>query len=143
LVHPTRWWRDAVAVQDLGFALHRRVIELGDARLRLRPYLDPKVVKTATELGRQASLAGEELHAVVVAASLAAAMDAKVGGRPPLGERSVSADSGGTNLPADLESESTWWVMVAAAFRSPLVRAITVQHPQPATAEQAGSSQGP
>jgi hypothetical protein len=143
LVHPTTWWRDAVAVQDLGFALHRRVIELRDARLRLRPHLDPEVVKTATVLGRQASLAGEELHAVVVAASLAAAMDAKVHGRPPLGERSASAESGGTDLPADLERESAWWVKVATAFRSPLVHTVTVQHPQRATAEQAGSSQGP
>jgi hypothetical protein len=144
LVHPTARWRDAVAVQDLGFALHRRVIELRDARLRLRPYLNPEVAKTATELGRQASLAGEGLHTVVVAASLAAAMDAKVHGRPPLlGERSASADPGGTDLPADLDSESVWWVKVATAFRSPLVRDVIVQHPQRATAEQARSSQGP
>jgi hypothetical protein len=143
LVQPTARWRDAVAVQDLGFALHRRVIELRDARLRLRPDLDPQVAKTATELGRQAGLDGEELQAVVVAASLAAAMDAKAHGQPALGERSASADPGGTDLPANLDSESAWWVKVATAYHSPLVRAVTLQHPQRATAEQAGSSQGP
>lgn len=142
LVHPTTWWRDAVAVPDLDFALHRRVIELRDARLRLRPYLDAEIAQNAAELGRHAGLDGEQLHVVVVAASLVAAMGAKAGGQPAHPGWSAAAEPGGTDLPADLESESAWWMKVAAAYRSPLVRTLIPQHGQPATAEQARSPHG-
>jgi hypothetical protein len=129
LLQPTGRWRDAVAVQDLGFALHRRVIEIRDARLALRPYLDRGVAETATGLGRDAGLDGEELHALVVAATLAAAMDAKACGGHAAEQASAAADPGdaadpGTDLPADLESESAWWLRVAAAYRSPLLGAL-------------------
>jgi Family of unknown function (DUF6545) len=144
LMPPQPRWRDALTMRSIGFALHRRVIEIRDTRLVLRLYLDPGVAVTASTLGRRAGLDGEDLQAAVEAASLAAAIDAKAHGRPAQGEPSASADPGDTDLPADLESESGWWVNVADAYRrSPLLRAGTFQHPQRATAVQARSSQGP
>lgn len=120
LVSPPSPWRDLLSVWDLGFALHRRIIEIRDARLALRPYLDPQVVDAADKLGRQGGLDGEDLRAVVEAASLAAAVQAKAEGcRARTGARTVAAAGG-----ADLESESRWFVKVATAYtRSPLVRA--------------------
>jgi hypothetical protein len=142
LVHPSPRWRDAVAVQDLGFALHRRVIEIRDARLRLRPYRDPQVAEAAAMLGRQAGLDDEDLRAAVEAADLAAAMDAKTHGQPATAEPRTHADPEVNDLNADLESESAWLARVATAFRSPLVRAAIQRPPQP-MAQQSRSPQRP
>jgi hypothetical protein len=138
LVPPTSPWRDALTVWNLDFGLYRRVIELRDARLALRPYLDPRAADTAAELGRQAGLDGEDLRAVVEAASLAAAVHAKDHGRPATGERAASAPAGGP----DVESESRWLVKVAAAYtHSPLVGAVLTR--QRATVPPQGVSKRP
>jgi len=144
LIRPSPRLIDALAVRHLAFRLHRRVIELRDAQLALRPYLDPQVADTACELGRQAGVDGEELRAVVEAASLAAAVDAKTHRRPGSAPEEPAAASGGTDLGADLQSETAWLVKVATAYRSPLMRVVVPQQqPQPATAQQSGSPQGP
>jgi hypothetical protein len=70
---PTGVWRDRLRLRDLAFWLHRRVGEIRDAQLRLRPWRDPRAARTAEELGRQADLDGEDLAAVVEAATLTAA----------------------------------------------------------------------
>jgi hypothetical protein len=139
LVPRPSWWRDALSVRNLGFALHRRIIEMRDAQLQLRPFLDPQAAETATELGRQAGLHGEELRVVAAAASLAAAMDAKVEGQHATGALSALSDPGGTDVPADLESESAWWVKVATAYRSPVVRMVMSQ--QQAVVPRRGTGQ--
>jgi hypothetical protein len=137
LVPPPSRWRDALSVRNLGFALHRRIIEMRDAQLQLRPFLDPQAAETATELGRQAGLEGEELRVVAVAASLSAALHAKVEGQRAAGAGSALADPGGTDVHGDLESESAWWVKVATAYRSPLVRDVMSQ--QRATVPRRGT----
>jgi hypothetical protein len=126
LVAPTRAWRDRFTVRDLHFRLHRRIAEIHDAQLRLRPYRDPRVAEAATELGRQGGLDGEDLQAVVEAASLAAAMHAKAApeaGTPHPRPDTVGQDHG-PSVGADLASEIAWLTQVACAFTdSPLVAA--------------------
>jgi hypothetical protein len=122
LLPPASLFRDALAVRNLGFRLRRDVIEIRDARLALRPYLDPEIAGAAEELGRRAGLSGEELRAVAEAASLAAAVQAKARGRPTTGDRALETPGA-----ADLEGEIAWLVKVAAAYAgSPLVRAVVV-----------------
>jgi len=109
-LHPAR---------DLDFWLYRRVIEIRDAWLALRPYLDDTVADVARRLGRAAGLSGAELDAVVEASVLAAALRAKERERPAaVSAREVPGGS-------DLCGELTWLVPVASAFaRSSVVRAV-------------------
>lgn len=73
---------DALALHDLGFRLYRRVVEIRDGLLALRPHVDPRVAEITRTLCREAGLAHEEVPAVVEAASLAFALRAKEKGRP-------------------------------------------------------------
>jgi hypothetical protein len=128
LAPPAGVWRDRLRARRLEFWLHRRVLEIRDARLALRPYFDPQVAQTTAALGRQAGLDGEDLHAAVEAASLAAAVHAKAHEQPAAADWVSAAAVGGTELAADLESESAWLMKVAAAYaHSPLVRALVAQ----------------
>jgi hypothetical protein len=103
---------------DLDFQLYRRVIEIRDGRLALRPYLDRRVTDTARRLGRAAGLSGSELDATVEAAVLAAAIQAK--------HEQRAADTGSPDAPggSDLPGELAWLVAVSTAFASsPVVSA--------------------
>jgi hypothetical protein len=127
LVPPSARWRDALAVRDLHFRLHGRIMEIHDAQLRLRRYRDPRFAETTAALGRRAGLDGVELRAAVEAASLDAAMRALARRQPVAGARELAPAPGGPDPQreiADLPGEITWLVRVATAFtRSPLVPA--------------------
>ncbi|WDZ86175.1 MAB_1171c family putative transporter [Micromonospora cathayae] len=69
LTHDRRWWRPADR-------LHRRVIEIYDARLVLRPYLSEAVGDQARRRAEEHGLGGDDLAAVVEAAKLRAALAA-------------------------------------------------------------------
>jgi uncharacterized protein DUF6545 len=73
LAPPTGVWRDRFRLRGVEFWLHRRIAEIRDAQLRLRPWRDPHTAGVAEKLGRQAGLDGEDLEAVVEAATLTAA----------------------------------------------------------------------
>jgi Family of unknown function (DUF6545) len=123
---PTGVWRDRRRLRGLEFRLHRRVGEMRDVQLRLRPYLDSRVAEAAATLGHNAGLEGEELGAVVEAASLAAALDAKVHHQLRAGPVATGLTGGdhGSSVGADLSSEVARLTRVAQAFTgSPLVAA--------------------
>ncbi|QMU79574.1 hypothetical protein GXW83_31580 [Streptacidiphilus sp. PB12-B1b] len=111
-----------------GYRLTRRYVEIRDARLELRPFLDPGVAAAAEQAGGRAGLAPDQLAAVVEAARLAAAMRAVALGITP--ERTAlapqrdartGADPGG----ADAAAEIAWLVRVAAALvDSPVVASV-------------------
>jgi hypothetical protein len=103
---------------DMNFRLYRRIIEIRDGCLALRPYLDEEVASRARRLGERAGLDGIELNAAVEAATLTAAIDAKASGRPGLDRAGpVLGTSGGS----DLAGELAWLTKVAGAFaRSPV-----------------------
>src|SRR4029453_7991242 len=56
LVPPGSLWRDALTVRRRGFALYRRIAEIHDAQLALRPHRDPQAAEAAATLARRAGL---------------------------------------------------------------------------------------
>jgi hypothetical protein len=128
---PVAAWRETLRARHLTFRVQRRCTEIRDAQLALRPWLDPQAAGAAEQLGRQAGLDGEQLQAVVEAATLAVAVQAKLAGRAPPRERGAVAGPGGS----DLDSESRWLGRVASAYlHSPVVGAVlsrqrAEQHP--------------
>lgn len=132
LVPPPSPLADALAVRDLGFHLYRRVIEIRDGRLALRAYLAPAVAERARALCTAAGLSAEEAHAVVEAACLAAAMEAKRRGWPASPTPSPLKADGG----ADVDTEVATLGRVARCYRrSPIVRAVLAGLRQGETAE--------
>lgn len=113
--------RPLVALRDLDYALTRRVAEIRDGRLALRPFLDARVTQAANTLAEQAGLVGEDRLTTVEAAQLAFGLRAHRAGvtaaqphpaeAPP---RSVDGYAG----------EIIWLTRVATAYhRSPVVAA--------------------
>jgi len=77
LVPPSGSIADALAPRGTGFRLYRRVVEIRDAQLALRPHFDPRAAAHAATLCRERGITGEEAEAVSEAARLASALRAK------------------------------------------------------------------
>jgi hypothetical protein len=119
LDHPPRTFGSDLGIRDVEYRVLRRVVEIRDARLGLRPYLDSRMAARARCLGERAGLVGEDLRAVIEAAMLAGAIRAKRSGTPRPGDAPP-----GEPVPAggdDLASETAWWVRVSRAFVSSAV----------------------
>lgn len=104
---------------DMGFRLYRRVIEIGDGRLLLRPYMRPEVTAEAAEAAARYGLRGDELRATVEATEIVAAIRARRGTAafdyPPPPDHSEASV-------ASLAEETSWLFKVARAYTtSPLV----------------------
>jgi hypothetical protein len=113
---PPRWPRaDRWNVWDVNFRLYRRIIEIRDGRLALRPYFDAGVAEDAHRRAADAGLDQVAQEAVIEAATLAAAIEAKATGRRPV-EQPPSAD--GAAGGGDLATELSWLTQVAKAFVS-------------------------
>lgn len=110
-----------LALRDAGIHLYRRVIEIYDGRMALRPYLDKAVADRARLLADDAGLVGTGRDVVVEAARLAAGIDAMKRGTSAVEEdSSVPPSPGGTSL----SDEAAWLIQVAHAYRrSPVVHA--------------------
>ncbi|MBD0738406.1 MAB_1171c family putative transporter [Streptomyces sp. CBMA29] len=139
------------------FALYRRVIEIRDGHLALRPYFESGV--TAWTDGREgydgsegtdggdaidwADERGRDRQAVLEAATIAAALENKRAGR--LGEGTAaerSAPPGHTppTVPGTVEAEAAWLLEVTAAFTSsPTVAAVRHRTRTTAEAHTAGA----
>lgn len=116
---------------DVRTRQYRRVIEIGDGQLRLRPYQDPALPGRATALASAAGLTGHELRATVQAAVLAAALTAKKAGHPPHADAETIGAGTGPAIPADLDGEVAWLEQVAQAFASsPIVRQVAAEQQQ-------------
>ena len=110
---------------DLSFRLYRRVIEIDDGRLLLRPYMSAAVTEAATTAGIALGLRNRDLQAAVEAAEIAAALIARRSGAPaddgPLPERNTPGSD-------DALHEAAWLVQVAKAYvASPTARDIVRQ----------------
>ncbi|MFC4018964.1 MAB_1171c family putative transporter [Micromonospora sp. GCM10011542] len=131
-----RLWRDLVAalpeleldaslrqplaaVRDIDYALTRRVAEIRDGRLALRPYMDVKVTQLAEQFAEQAGLTADEQRSNVEAAHLACALQRHrtgVAARNPQSADDLHRPDGG------YAGEIAWLTRVTAAYaRSPVV----------------------
>lgn len=103
------------ALRDAEFALYRRIIEIRDGQLALRPYVGAQVVAWVAEEVRAVGPAGQVDGAEVEAATLAAALAAA-----RAGQRCRSATVTGVPQPVPgpgtVDAEAEWLIRVAAAF---------------------------
>lgn len=110
--------RDRLALTAVHRRLHRRVIEIEDALLRLRPHRDPDVADRAG-VAASARLSGRPLEAVVEASVIVASLDAYTHGRVFQAEPD---QPGAGPHAADPDDETAWLCLVALAYRhSPIV----------------------
>jgi hypothetical protein len=114
---------DVWDVRDVKFRLYRRVIEIRDGILALRPYGDPMVVAAAAQSCREEKLGTDETEAVVEAVGIVVGQCAKERGEGRVGE--LDGAKGGGN---DLDQETAYLGRVARAYaRSTVVRATRAQ----------------
>ena len=66
---------DRLRIRDLDFRLYRRVIEIRDGRLALRPFLDADVARRARKEALKSGLDDGEVEAAVEARVLAAGVE--------------------------------------------------------------------
>ncbi|HLI52104.1 MAG TPA: MAB_1171c family putative transporter [Thermomicrobiaceae bacterium] len=123
LMPPGSWLADIFAVRDSHFRLYRRVIEIRDGRLALRPYIDPRIESIATELSIRAGLSEDGQRSIIEAAKVAAAIQQKSSGRPVRQAAPPQFLRGGK----DIVSEATSLERVAHAYvHSSIVRDVLV-----------------
>jgi hypothetical protein len=127
---PTPPALDALTWRDLRLRLYRRVIEIWDGRLALRPYLDASVAEAARRACRADGVVAQEVPYVIEAAALAAGVWAKAARRPAAAPAALPLDgrageAGATSLPgASLDGDVDALGRVARWYRtSPIVRA--------------------
>ncbi|MGQ4448152.1 MAB_1171c family putative transporter [Streptomyces griseus] len=105
-----------VDAHDLDFHLHRRVIEINDCVLALRPYRRASVRDAAAAgTARRGTADTPEGEAEVEAAVIAAAVDAKRAGLPLDGDEAPPA-AGTRSRKGDLPAETAWLLLVAEAY---------------------------
>ncbi|SNR52443.1 hypothetical protein SAMN06265360_108164 [Haloechinothrix alba] len=111
LEHSTARALRRFAPGELHFRVYRRIIELSDARLALRPYIDPDARERARLLTRH--LDEQERSAIVAATELRSAVRAEQSAAP------AGHESPGTEpapLDGDVASALAWWARVARAY---------------------------
>lgn len=107
---------DATTDGEADFLLHRRVVEINDGILSLRPYRSLAVHQAAAREVDRRNLAGTTGgDAIVEAAVLAAAIRALKAGSEPAPERAPQAP-GTTARAGDLRAETVWLRSVARAY---------------------------
>ncbi|RKT54684.1 MAB_1171c family putative transporter [Saccharothrix australiensis] len=113
LVPPRPRWVELFDVRDLNLRVYRRVVEVRDGRLALRPHLDPEVIATAEAEATRAGLVGREFDAFVEAITLTSALRAAEAGAPSPAAHSPVPTPGGR----DLDSDIAFLTDVAIAYR--------------------------
>jgi hypothetical protein len=103
--------KDPLWINDLDYRLVRRVVEIHDGRLALRPYLSAATARDARRRGEQTGLAGTALQAAVEAAVITDAIRAKNHQVEPADRYPLDATGA-----ADLASETAWLGLVARAL---------------------------
>jgi hypothetical protein len=122
------------------YRLHRRVIEIRDGELALRPHLDGQVADQAADAARSAGLPPDRRDAVIEAAVLVTALAARQDGIPPR----PAGTTAGPAAPAprnDLDAEIARLLLVSREIRrSPIVRQLAAR--MPGAGKQTGHQPG-
>ncbi len=130
--------RDLLAFRQLESRLYRRVIEIEDGLLALRPYVTDDVAHEALAAATGAGLVGRDRDITVEACCLAVAMAAKRSGRGPAA--AAASHTTGTQGAADLASEVQLLRQLARVLRrSPVVRTFEARTRHPATVTDKGA----
>lgn len=107
-------------LQQAEFALYRRVIEIRDGHLALRPYFDSDVARWTAEAEDRDRHhdRDRDRRAVLEAATIAAALENKRAGRrsDAGGRRAVFAQHTPSPVQATVAAETAWLMEVTAAF---------------------------
>lgn len=111
-----------VALPDTGvgdgieYALYRRVIEIRDAQLALRPYIPPDLPGLISRAVREAGMTAGEANCVIEATELAASITAHRAGHNC---RTDAVRIGGPRqgTPADVYAEARWLAGITRAMR--------------------------
>ncbi|MDX2823126.1 hypothetical protein PV416_18975 [Streptomyces ipomoeae] len=142
-------WQDITAVlphivlapgeadDEPDFLLHRKVIEINDGILALRPHRSRSVKQAAADAVAARHLAGTaEGDAIIEATLLAAALHAACSGSEP--DLDPAPPTPGTRERAgDLRAETTWLRQVSHAYTTdPIVHSVRVMAASPATARR-------
>ncbi|TDD91846.1 MAB_1171c family putative transporter [Actinomadura rubrisoli] len=98
--------------RGLNMRLYRRVIEILDGQLALRPFVHPDDADAARERASAAGLDGAAFQAAVEAFQLRAALRAKADGRPASAPADVVPAAPGDDLPSQIR----WLTLLADAF---------------------------
>jgi hypothetical protein len=115
---------DIFNLRDVDFRLHRRVVEIRDGILALRPYVNPAVNDVAARLCREADLSRVEMDATIEAASIVAGRWGRANDRP-IRENVIHVTTASGEA---LESEVAELERVARSYgRSSIVRVIRAQ----------------
>ncbi|MET9322984.1 MAB_1171c family putative transporter [Streptomyces sp. NPDC003038] len=101
---------------DLRTRLYRMVIEIRDAQWALRTWMDADIARIARQEAEQAGLRGEKLAAVVEAAQLRGAIEAKRRNHPPKRPPETPMAA----APGDLAAELVFQQRLARAMSSPI-----------------------
>ncbi|MFE1286413.1 MAB_1171c family putative transporter [Streptomyces sp. NPDC058751] len=119
-------FHDEEHADDSDFFLHRRVIEINDGGLALRPHRSPRVQENAERAVAARGLAGtSEGDAIVEAAILRAAVHAKKTGSEPQTEAAPPALDAASRE-GNLRAETEWLLLVAHAYtQSEITRTVT------------------
>ncbi len=109
------------------YRLHRRVIEIRDAELALRPYWNREIAGQAADAARSARLPPARRDAVVEAAVIVTALDARLRGAPARHDDTLAGPAG--PVPQnDLGAEAARLILVSDAIRSsPIVRSFGIR----------------
>ncbi|KAA2255219.1 hypothetical protein F0L68_28775 [Solihabitans fulvus] len=107
----------SVPRRDMEFRLYRRVIEISDGLLVLRPYRDPEATPAHRERAERAGLTGRDLAAAVEAADVDTALRRRRAGVPAVDEATPVESP----PESDLVAETAWLTLVSSA----LVRVMT------------------
>ncbi|GGS31613.1 MAB_1171c family putative transporter [Actinokineospora fastidiosa] len=126
LIPPSRVMPDWLLLDNAAFRLHRAVVETWDGARHIRslvPPDDPYAVR-ARELGEQAGLRGDDLAAVITAATV------EVGLRRRADQPGAELVGAGPGFGGgDLADEVDWWRRVARAHRdSPIPTAVLSEY---------------
>jgi hypothetical protein len=89
--------------KDPEFELQRRVVEIWDARSRLREWLDPAVRDAAFEEGQKQGLDGDRLAAAIEAALWREALARRAAGNPPAQTLALAEPGSGNDLAGSVQ----------------------------------------
>lgn len=110
-------WAGRVDPRAAEFALYRRVVEIRDGYLALRPYLDPRIELWVEGALIRFPVPPAGVAATVEAATIAAALESARAGRT-YGDGTAGAGAGLASPPAEdtVDAEAAWLISVAEAF---------------------------